>query len=397
MHKTDVAIFGGGVAGLWLLNLLTRQGYSTLLLERDQLGSGQTLASQGMIHGGVKYMLSGAPTGASESIAAMPARWRAMLKGDNTVDLSGVNVLSDAYYMFSDQRLTSKITTFFGSKATRGRISKVLPGDYPPAFQHPSFKGVLYQLMDLVIDTRSLLQHLASPHTDHIIQGDALVQQSSQGISGITLGNGQQIQADTYIFAAGLGNEALIKSSGIAVTTQRRPLHQVMVTGELPDLYAHAITLRSADKPRLTISTHPGPQENTWYLGGLLAETGVERSEQEQIAEAKKELGLLLPWIPIQACDFSCLRVDRAEPGQTEGLRPDTPYVKRFGNILVCWPTKLTLTPLMGDMVQSLLTTQPANTINSQSNKSEPLNAPSADVAPAPWEKFHGAGNQQLS
>ena len=38
----DVAIFGGGVAGLWLLNRLHREGYQALLLEADRLGAGQT-------------------------------------------------------------------------------------------------------------------------------------------------------------------------------------------------------------------------------------------------------------------------------------------------------------------------------------------------------------------
>ena len=51
---TQIAIIGGGVCGLWLLNQLSREGYQTLLFEKDALGSGQSLASQGMIHGGIK-------------------------------------------------------------------------------------------------------------------------------------------------------------------------------------------------------------------------------------------------------------------------------------------------------------------------------------------------------
>ena len=91
----------------------------------------------------------------------------------------------------------------------------------------------------------------------------------------------------------------------------------------------------------------------------------------------------MLPWIPLNQCEFSCLRVDRAEPGQAEGLRPDTPFVKRFGNTLVCWPTKLTLTPLMGDMVLSDL----SKSGNANSNSSGTLEAPSAIMASAPWDQ----------
>ncbi|HAI12838.1 MAG TPA: hypothetical protein DCM28_14110, partial [Phycisphaerales bacterium] len=54
----DVVVIGGGVAGLWLLDALHRKGYRCVLLEAHQLGSGQTVASQGILHGGMKYTLS---------------------------------------------------------------------------------------------------------------------------------------------------------------------------------------------------------------------------------------------------------------------------------------------------------------------------------------------------
>ena len=51
-HSTDIVVFGGGIAGLWLLNRLRDEGYDAILLEADGLGAAQTLASQGIIHGG---------------------------------------------------------------------------------------------------------------------------------------------------------------------------------------------------------------------------------------------------------------------------------------------------------------------------------------------------------
>ena len=73
-YSTDIVIFGGGIAGLWMLNCLRNQGYQAILLETDKLGSGQTLASQGIIHGGLKYALNGALGGAANIISDMPAR-----------------------------------------------------------------------------------------------------------------------------------------------------------------------------------------------------------------------------------------------------------------------------------------------------------------------------------
>ena len=88
-NSIDAAIIGGGIAGTWALNLLRKQGYNVILLEAEALGCGQTLASQGMVHGGLKYALSGVLTGASEAIADMPERWRACLGSAGTDGTTG--------------------------------------------------------------------------------------------------------------------------------------------------------------------------------------------------------------------------------------------------------------------------------------------------------------------
>jgi glycerol-3-phosphate dehydrogenase len=141
--QVDIAIIGGGVAGLWLLNRARNAGYNAVLFEQQALGSAQTVASQGMIHGGVKYTLGGALSGASEAIADMPAHWRRCMKGEGDVDLRGTNILSDHFYMWSSQSALSKVTTFLASKALRGRVDALKKSDFPPVFCDPAFKGSL--------------------------------------------------------------------------------------------------------------------------------------------------------------------------------------------------------------------------------------------------------------
>ena len=150
-----MAIVGGGIAGTWLLRLLSQQGYNTILLERNELGCGQTLASQGMIHGGLKYALTGLLSNESEAIAEMPFRWRNCLHSkEGEIDLRGTKILSNNYYMYSESKI-GKLASFFASKGLRGRIEKVAHDDKPEVFNQ--FKGLLYKLNDLVLNTESLL------------------------------------------------------------------------------------------------------------------------------------------------------------------------------------------------------------------------------------------------
>ena len=139
--EPDVAIIGGGIAGLWLLNRLRNLGYSALLFEHRALGSDQTVASQGMIHGGIKYALGGSLSGGSEAIAEMPDRWRECLRGDGDVDLTRCKVLSEEFYLWSDAKLLSRMTSFFASKSLRGRVDKINSREGPEVFRDPAFRG----------------------------------------------------------------------------------------------------------------------------------------------------------------------------------------------------------------------------------------------------------------
>src|SRR3546814_17745769 len=86
--STDVLIVGGGVAGLWLNARLRRLGFATLLVDKGALGGGQSVKSQGIIHGGTKYTLSGALTGASEPLAGMPLSVSSEVRGGGKVCVS---------------------------------------------------------------------------------------------------------------------------------------------------------------------------------------------------------------------------------------------------------------------------------------------------------------------
>ena len=355
--STDVLIVGAGVAGLWLNARLRKQGFSTIVVERESLGGGQSVKSQGIIHGGAKYALHGALTGASEAIADMPRRWREALAGDGELDLSGVRILSQAHYLWSPGTLAGNLTSFFASKAVRGRVDQVKGEQLPPALQDPRFKGKVYRLAELVVDVPSLIERLANLAGDGLLAGQSIepLFDNNEWV-GLRV-DGRDIHAQRIVFSAGAGDAELLASAGISVPAQQlRPLHMVLVKGpSLKPLYAHC--LGGGPKPRITVTTHPAANgEWVWYLGGDIAEAeGVAREPAAQIAVAQKELGNLLPWVDLSQAQWATLRVNRAEPAQSGLVRPDNAFLADQGRLLVGWPTKLALSPYFADRVIAAL------------------------------------------
>ncbi|NNN24979.1 MULTISPECIES: NAD(P)/FAD-dependent oxidoreductase [Pseudomonas] len=386
--STDILIVGGGIAGLWLNARLRRAGFSTVLVENSALGGVQSMRSQGIIHGGTKYALHGALTGASEAIADMPALWRDCLAGTGEVDLRGVRVLSDAHYLWSPGGLAGNLTSFFASKAVRSRVTQVKGSDLPPALQDKAFKGKAYRLTELVLDVPSLIARLAELAGDSLLAGEHIEALREGGqLAGLRV-DGRDIRAQRVVLSAGAGNEALLRELGLErPEMQRRPLHMVLVTAPtLKPLYAHC--LGGGPKPRVTVTTHPLSNGDwVWYLGGDIAEAGgVARSEAEQITEAQRELHKLVPWIDLSTARWATLRVDRAEPSQNNLLRPDSAFLAEDGALLVGWPTKLALAPNFADRVVESLE---KSGVRPQASAALP-NLPRPAMASPVWEELFG-------
>ena len=395
-YSTDIVIFGGGIAGLWLLNRLRSQGYQAILLETNQLGSGQTLASQGIIHGGLKYALNGALTGAANVISDMPARWRSCLTGKGEIDLSDCRVLSEHYYMWSDSGFRSKLKTFLGSKSLSGRVNAVEKQDYPEFFKAATVEGMLYKLPDFVVDTTSLLEVLVKNQRDWIFRiepGSYAFQHNDSGlinsVSFNTRGSQFTLNAQKFIFSAGKGNQQLIDAAGLEKpSSQLRPLNMVYVKGKsLPAVFVHCIGDNFSLTPKLTITSHVDAKgETVWYLGGEIAESGVGKESEAQIDSARKLLATLFPWIDFEAMEFHCFTIDRAEARMDNKHRPEDAFFIEEKNILVAWPTKLTLTPNLADNIAAHL--EASGIGPSSTNIEQHLHAvlETAEIATSRWD-----------
>lgn len=358
----DVVIFGGGIAGLWSLARLRQAGYQAVLLEAHELGAGQTRYAQGIIHGGTKYALTGKLTASSEAVFAMPQRWKQCLAGKGEVDLRAASMLSECQYLWSTQNIASRVSGFFASQVMRSRTQSVNKTDRPKLFQHPQFRGQVYRLDEPVLDTMSVVRALAEPMQSaitHFQQHSLVVKDNAIEVmlqDGLTV----EFNYQTLCLMAGQGNADLLAQLKLShPAMQLRPLQMVMVRGGLPEmLYAHC--MGASVNPRITISSHrDANNEIVWYLGGQLAEEGVNRTVDEQIKYAQQELSTLMPWLDLSGSQWATLPINRAELKQGEGKRPDT-FTLDSSNpkVMTAWPTKLALAPMLADALLEMLATQ---------------------------------------
>ncbi|VAX10794.1 Oxidoreductase, FAD-binding [hydrothermal vent metagenome] len=387
--KVDVIIFGGGIAGLWVLARLRQAGYAAILFESGALGGIQTIAAQGIIHGGTKYALAGKLSDSAQAIGDMPQRWRACLTGEGELDLSKVRVLSPHQYLWSSEGLGARMTGFFASKLMRSRIDAVAEADRPELFQTKSFQGSIYRLEEPVLDVPSLVAELVRQHGDACFAipsaGIRLNAQDPGDLKIDTASGLLHLQAQQLVLAAGTGNETLLRQlSRQEPCMQRRPLQMLMVRGQLPELYAHCLGVSA--NPRLTVTSYPlADGDMVWHLGGQVAESGVGLDEAAHIAAGKAELAALLPWLKQDNLRWASRRIDRAELAIPGRKRPDNWCVHSECGLIITWPTKLAFAPCLAAEVQDYLERAGVTPTGSAQPELTGLSRP--PLAQPPWDK----------
>ncbi len=388
--QIDVLIVGGGAAGLWLLDELHCRGFGVLLAEAKALGAGQTIASQGIIHGGIKYTLGGLFNRSAESIREMPERWRASLGGRMAPDLQEAKLLSSCCHLWRTESLASRAGLVGAKLALRTPVERVDRTDRPPALI--GCPGEVLRVEEPVLDVRSLLGVFARRHGSRMVQvrGDAAVSFSRSGtgrITAVTLQHPTENRTLTMeprfvVLTAGEGNAKLRERLGLAPDTmQRRRLHMVMARGSLPMLYGHCV---DGARTRVTItSVKNGRGVTVWQIGGQLAEDGVRMSVEELVSRARDELNKVLPGVDFGDVEWATYAIDRAEGRTGSGVRPEDVVVIREDSVITAWPTKLALVPRLASLVADEIGYR-----SSDSNRTvaAPDDWPRPDVAQAPWE-----------
>jgi glycerol-3-phosphate dehydrogenase len=384
----DIIVVGAGIAGLWLTARLAREGYNVILAEEGEIGGVQTLASQGMIHGGQKYTLTGTPDPGAAAVAAMPARWEKCFEGYGDLDLTAVEFTSDEQIMWpaggtAAGKMVAEAAVFAAATAVNAGTEKMKPEDFPQPLAEmrgkKKFKGAVYRLPEKVLDVKSLARALVKSLDGRIFRAKA---ENALPDGTVTVG-GKKMKAQAVIFAAGAGNEKVFEQMKVETKhTQRRPLRQVMVKTLDEPINGHGIVAHP--KPRVTITSHPLPSGGyVWYFGGNIAELGAKMTEEETIRFAKSEMKEMFPLIDWEDREWATWAGDRAEPFAEDGRIPPGPHIHQRGQVLIAWPVKLTFAPLLADKVLDWLKTRE---ITPQA-KTPPPDLPAAKIGGYPWER----------
>jgi len=388
----DVLIIGGGIAGLWTLDQLRQRGYRAVLVENRELGYGQTITSQGIIHGGLKYSLRGVLTASANEIREMPLIWRECLSGQREPNLSSATVRSHCCYLWQTDSLASQAGMWGASIQLRVKPETISASHRPELLKQSP--GNVYRLDEQVVSPGSVLQCLKKRNQDALLLCDQKqgieFSRSQQGtINSVNIrcqGDELHLVPGCVVMTAGIGNQQLNEAAGRKQPMQRRPLQMVLVRGELEMFQGHCV---DGAKTRMTITSEViSTGEVVWQLGGQVAELGVSMSAEELIQHAAKELQAILPGLNIESLKFATYQVDRAEKKISLGLRPDSPQVIKHKNLLTCWPTKLAFAPRAAGMIEEMITNQLNLKPSVIPGENENLwkDWPVPHVAESPWE-----------
>src|SRR5690606_6519410 len=124
--------------GLWLLDTLRTQGISAVILENAAIGAGQTIWSQGIIHGGAKYTLRGLSDSlahVTKVIADMPSIWSECLEGKRLPNLTNTRLRAPVCHLWRTAGISSWAGVLAAGKVLKTPLKKLDGGNHPTALR----------------------------------------------------------------------------------------------------------------------------------------------------------------------------------------------------------------------------------------------------------------------
>ena len=378
LYTPDIVIFGGGIAGLWAFHRYKSIGYDTLLLESTTIGGGQTIASQGIIHSGLKYAFAGKVNKLAQGISAMQDLWTSALHGDGDVDLSAAKTLSNSQYLMMNNKVMGEIIKLITRQALGNNVHEIKPEDWPQEIKKSGFKGKVVFMDEPVLDIPSVLRALAEPFKDSIRKIE-----TPDDPFGFLDRHGIEPKQIVFTSAASNAEIATKAKHNAGLETQVRPLLMGMLKPAPYPLFAHLVG--HSDKPVASITTHTTREgELVWYLGGGAAERSKDANPKDGYDAVRNGFSKYIPNVDLSDSRWAALPIDRIEgKSGIDGWMPDTPTIHSQKNTHYCWPTKLTFAPLLTQRLLDKMNIQPSGT------QSDWSFLPEVGYSETPWDEAH--------
>ncbi len=404
MVDLDVLIIGGGAQGLWVLNDLTKRNYRTVLLERGELGGGQTCHSHGLIHRGHYY----------DDVDMMIVLNAAAQFWEAFVDERGISRLnhSRALAGFGPGMQAERHTYFWKTAGLRFDPCQSMPG-----VLDGGRVSQLFETEEFSLDPSEVIAGL-SGDLDHAIYK---LEKSNDAMEFVVNGNliervqakleGEHVEfAPKYlVICAGVGNYGLMAKLGrdvnpggeIPVQAQRKNHMMVLRGDHLPRMTAVFPIRGGLQGVFLCPREDPATGQPVWLASdhnslpfpmNPQGEASVDsRPSKDWIRRMLISLRATAPALfadaDVDGLEVAVYTGPTSERNFGVGQHMTDLFIDPFGfeNALTVWPTKLTMTPFASNVVMRFVRTKVAEPGGAWPRVERVVTAPSPEISPEMW------------
>lgn len=266
----DLAVIGGGIAGLGVFECAARAGLKAVLLERGEAGRATTAVTSGLLHGGLRYLPYDAGTsllmcreierlrGERPELLTRQAFLWPVYRGDG-LGFGLVEALHDEYDLFAPLRAARRHARLSAAEA-----ASVLPG--------LNAEGLLGAVAfdEWRVDVPGLVAALARSGVEaggEVLEGARVadLRVASGGVAAATIADGRghrrELEAKVFVNAAGPWAEQVARMAGASsVSLRLRRGAHLVIAGEPPP---HGLIFAGPGGRRIGVY----PRENETWIG----------------------------------------------------------------------------------------------------------------------------------
>lgn len=352
-NNIDVIIIGGGIQGLWILNQLTKLGYSCILITDKKIGEGQSLDAQIYKHKGHFYN----NLEIAQHLQEVEPEWDNFINNNNLKPSQKQQFLA-----FPNQQSAKKYTTLWYQGGLK--YSAINNSQIPLFFQQGILnQGHYFDTGESCYHGHQLISKLAQPVKHLIYQGKIIGFNSSidgfvKEVKVIINNKLFSFAPKRVVFTAGRGNQALLNqiTQGNSLLDnhaqeiqQLRRCQVLVIKGEnLPSVTALCPSLM------FFMGCRQVGNENIWLITyGFDDPIKLELNQaipldKLRLQECLNTLEAVIPNIFELDLEWGLYPAVKAESvALGAGFRPNEDFVSNCGlpNVTLVYPTKLSLAP----------------------------------------------------